>query len=506
MTQGRLTGSAMLKMRLVLPALAAAAAVAAGEPEKPKPLRLGDPIVVDAQDPPANARRPFLWVAPAAFCSTKGGMVLVTFRGIKTAPVADLWAEGPDRTWKKLAELPGASWPVAFALGEDVGIVASVGEDITGGYGNTIRFFRVGGGKQQASAVVCKPPARTDRVTVSSVNVAGERVCVFLLREVRGQQTNRLLFARSTDGGKTWPEEPTAMGDTTMHEDASRAGSFQFSADDLGRFVVERDGRVLLYRTADGGRTWAAQAVRLRDDLPGEARRLPLAAVRVSGGIGLVYLGSGPRDPSRAGYYFTRSADRGGTWEQGAAITEPVKMADPAVFVKAAAAGERVAMSFVETLGRWTEGEMRCRLAASGDGGRTWRSLPLERYYNGVALFGALGADAAGDRLLFATAICLDVRSNPRNYLVVQELSARARSSWDTRPTDEQRGQIAELVAQLGSDRFAVRDAATRKLATLGAAARDQLVAATKSGDAEVRERARRILERLFPACIRLGP
>jgi HEAT repeat protein len=54
--------------------------------------------------------------------------------------------------------------------------------------------------------------------------------------------------------------------------------------------------------------------------------------------------------------------------------------------------------------------------------------------------------------------------------------------------------RVAELIAQLGDESSRVREAATRKLYHLGIAAQPALVAATRSGDAEIGFRAVRIL------------
>ena len=326
-----------------------------------------------------------------------------------------------------------------------------------------------------------------------------------MLREVRGDRENRLLFSRSVDGGRSWPAEPTLMARTTMHEDVSRLGSFQFSDDHLGRFVVERDGALLFYETRDGGTTWDKRTVAYVDDLGARGRRMPLGSVDFGDGVGVVYLGIDPADRRHGRYYFTRSTDKATTWEKAVAITAPVKVDDPALFVQIAAAGPRIAIAYVETTGRWTEGEMQCRLAMSEDGGATWKPQPLEKYYRGVALFSALSGSAAEKRILYATAICMDPRTNPRNYLAVQELSARPEAA-AAAPTAEGRRQIAAWVEQLGDDRFAVREAATRNLVRLGQAASEELLRAAQSDDAEVAARARKVLSQSFPECIKPDP
>src|SRR5262245_11407795 len=53
---------------------------------------------------------------------------------------------------------------------------------------------------------------------------------------------------------------------------------------------------------------------------------------------------------------------------------------------------------------------------------------------------------------------------------------------------------IAGLVRDLGSEEFATREKATRRLLELGIATRDALLAAAADADAEVRARARAIL------------
>lgn len=127
-----------------------------------------------------------------------------------------------------------------------------------------------------------------------------------------------LLYVRSTDAGKTWTE-PQCMGETTMHEDGSRLGSFQWSAEHLGRFVVECDGQMLFYRSRDAGRSWKKETIVLRDDLDEGATRMPLGSVQFKGGQGMVYLGL-PKGQRRQGkYYFTKSADEAKTWDAGVA-------------------------------------------------------------------------------------------------------------------------------------------------------------------------------------------
>jgi hypothetical protein len=61
-------------------------------------------------------------------------------------------------------------------------------------------------------------------------------------------------------------------------------------------------------------------------------------------------------------------------------------------------------------------------------------------------------------------------------------------------PTAENHARIARLVAELGDENFAVRDAASRQLAALGTLAESAIREATQSRDAEVVFRARKLL------------
>ena len=72
------------------------------------------------------------------------------------------------------------------------------------------------------------------------------------------------------------------------------------------------------------------------------------------------------------------------------------------------------------------------------------------------------------------------------------------RRAWadDVRPakSNSADNEIDSLVTQLGDDLFSVRENATNQLIQKGIAAKAQLTKATKSPDAEVRMRAKRVL------------
>jgi len=226
--------------------------------------------------------------------------------------------------------------------------------------------------------------------------------------------------------------------------------------------------------------------------------------------VGICWLKDGPVLASVRGIKSDPSLELWGeknerTWAKGEPITKPVKLDDPASFITLAAAGKRVAMSYIETLGSWSSGEMQCRLAVSQDGGGTWGHKPLDRYYKGVALFSALGGSPSGDRLLFSTAICIDPKGDDTNFLVVQEYSARpVRSEGPLKP--EEKKEIGKLISALGDESWHVRDEATRKLAAFGRKAKTQLLSAAKNtDDLEVKHRIQLVLKAVFPACVRIS-
>lgn len=467
-----------------------------------KDWRLQDPVVITSEAPPESARLAFLWMAPVRICWAGDLAYLACLRGIKHSPVVDIWKENPDGTWSRTLSIEKANFPNVTAIGKNLGVISSFGENARSGYGNSIRFFLVADGKVKSSMDIATPDAASDRLTVSGVQVSGDRVSVFLLREKRGQAENTLIYVRSDDGGETWIE-PREMGSTTMHEDSSRLGGYQWSSDHLGRFVSQRDGQLLFYRTEDGGDSWASEQIRLSDDLGDATRRVPLGSMTLDDHVGLVYLAVSPSDRAKGAYYFTSSDDEARTWKSGVAVTDFLKMDDPSLFINVAAAKDRIAVSYIETEGKWTKGEMKCRLAISEDRGKTWTHAPLESYYMGVAIFSTLAASPAKDRILFSTSICMDAQENKTNYVVVQEYSGR--SLRPEKMTPDVKKELDALIARLSDDSFEVREAATQKIATYGRIAKDVLLDASKStNDPEVRARIGSVLKSVFPECIRL--
>lgn len=473
---------------------------------KVQPWRFHDPIVVQSEDVPDG--RSFLWSAPTGIVHAGEVTVLGSMRGIKHNPALDLWIERGDRSWQRFCTIQGVNWPKVFSIGSGVGVVGSVGTDASGGYGNTIKYYRVSAdGKVQEPVEVARPAAAEDRMTISSVHVREYVVSVFLLLEKRGQEKNQLLYVRSADGGRTWAA-PQSMGETTMHEDGSRLGSFQWSENHLGRFVVEKDRSILLYESQDAGRSWKTKKIILRDELGDAATRIPLASVQTETGESIVYLGTkgGPGfgfvGLGRGKYYFSSSSDHAKTWRPGVAITKWLMLEDPSTFAQLAVSGDRVALSYVEVKGKWTKGEMECRLALSTNGGDEWNHVPLEKYYRGVALLSALAVDQSGSRILFSTSICLDPKTDKRNYLTIQEFSSRIPPR-EPAPTTAERREMEALIEQLGAESFEDREKATRRLAAFGRVAKNALIEAAESEDPEIKLRAKNIMYQIFPKCLR---
>ncbi|MGE3804887.1 MAG: sigma-70 family RNA polymerase sigma factor [Gemmataceae bacterium] len=462
------------------------------------------PLVLETMVPPPGAR-PFSAMAPVGFCWCAGRPVLAVVKGAKADdPICELWTEGKDGIWNKFRTLEHtriASLPVA--VGDFVGVFSSVGEDNRGSYNCALHFTAVPLGNARIESREIYPAPTNGRATISGASVWDNTIQVFILVEEKGQiGKNQVFLVRSRDQGKTW-EQPLKVSDTTMHEDNSRLPVLQWAADGFGRFLFERDGSVTFLHTSDDGKNWINNPVQLADDEGPKTRRMPLSAARIGKEIALAYLAVDPeKDRTKGRYYLTRSADRK-TWSKGTNFAEQPKMDDPAVFASMAVAGERVAFTFIATLGRWTSGEVESRMVLSEDGGRTWQRVPLERYYKGLALLSTLTASPAGDRLIYSSAVLADLKQDATSYLVVQEFAPKEPPA--SKLTAAQQKDVETLIGQLASEDFATREAATQKLSAYGAAAKKELVAARQAAsDLEAKTRLQRILDRLFPAPLRI--
>jgi hypothetical protein len=455
--------------------------------------RLQHPIVVTSEEMGPRVR--FLNLFPMGIVWLDNEPVAAVVKDPKVSPVLMFWKEHKDRSWAPYAEIPGIRFPRVFSIqGKAIGAVGSAGEDVTGGYGNAIHFVRIQNWKTGRPHVLSPSSEDGTRVTVSTVEVSGDTIFVFLLREARGNPRNDLLFAMSQDGGLSW-SDTKKIGDTTMHEDSSHVRALCFSNRHVARFVCEQEG-VFLYRTRDAGKTWKKEPFTVQDDLAA-TRRLPLGRIISRDGPGVVYLAHNPQDQREGKYFYTRSSDQGKSWSKGVPITKNMKLDDPSTYVQVACVGTRIAFSYMESVGNWSEGEIENHIVVSQDNGKTWAQEPLNKYYNGVMLFSALSGAPDGSRLIYNTAIRAKKDGASRCYLVVQEYSGRMAA-------EEATAVIKRFVADLGHKEHKVRQAASERLATLGASARKELLKAAENEDPEVALRARALIELLFPECLKL--
>lgn len=459
------------------------------------PRRLQDPVVLQATGGELQH------VLPIAIASLDGRARLLSLEVGRKKPKLRmevvLWTEEADRSWTRTGALPVSSMPRVVPLADGFGLL-TVGDPKRGSYAAPVAFTRLAadGSAHDRQEIAPAPAGEYDRRTVCNAHAVGGAIVAFLLLETRGVG-NRLEFARSTDGGKTWSLRD--LGETSMSQDtASALAGVQWSAEAFGTFVVGSAG-LRLKRTSDGGASWTEEPVGLSDDLGPDADRGPLAIAPLGeNGLAVVYLASTERGRGR--YYLAESTDGGRTWASGRPITAEGKIEDPSYQCSVAGGGSNRVFSFVEVLGRWTQGEVATRLLVSSDEGRSWTSAQLERFYRGVPV-GPIVIRGENDRILLAVAIGLPDRS--RSFLTVQEYSTHPAPAEE--PTPDETARITGLIADLGSEDWGTRDAATRRLAAIGKTARRALQAAARDEDPEVARRATSILETIFPACIRLS-
>jgi len=481
------------------------------------------PIVLSSSAPPKNVDR-LPWMLPAGFCWCDKRLVLGVVIGIK-ASATDLkyqvWAEDGDGVWRLVKTLDGVGYSSELiSLGNHVGIVGHVGGDPRLGAHNAIQFFCIPLDGKEVSCQEIHPRFEAGRVFVCGVSVWQDSIQVFLLREflpglikpgaggrdlsrdlALNQRRNELLLARSRDNGKTWGEL-IKIANTTMPKEGVFLPVLQWSADGFGKFVLERNEKLIFLFTEDGGKTWNQIPVRLRDDEGDDVLRVPLAAANAGEEFVMAYLAHKPRRERKGHYYLTRSKDCK-MWTKGIRIAEQPVTEDPSWLAKLAVAGDRLAFTYVAVLGSWVEGNLEWRLMLSEDRGKHWTRAPLEKFYRGVGLFSALTFAPSGDRLVWANSIVANLKTDPTYYLVVQEYSPKVPPPQELSP--EQAKLVRTLIEQLADNDFAVREAATQKLAAFGVAAKKELLAVRdRTADPEVKRRLEQVLARIFPPALRL--
>lgn len=172
-----------------------------------------------------------------------------------------------------------------------------------------------------------------------------------------GQCGSGLSLVHTTDGAVTWQ----AVGATGIPAPGPCLNTIRF-ADAQRGFIAAFDpaGSPVIYRTADGGRTWTASA-RLSDP-PGFATRAGqvLSTGRVSAFGSALLVTASPTNPSTGTSYVYRSTDGGATWTY--ASTAPNSTED---------------VAFV-TATRWLQISSPGNSKETTDGGASWHAYTTD--------------------------------------------------------------------------------------------------------------------------------
>lgn len=211
--------------------------------------------------------------------------------------------------------------------------------------------------------------------------VYGGRRDVYLAWEEReaGQRHPGIYVAASSDRGKSWPVQGLRISRGALPADtpelaADRSGHVYATWSDL------RHGAAAVYfsTSADHGRTWLAQDVRLGHGPLGRTPSLPpRLAVAEAGRVFVSWIdarhsaGLGVEIVNRGDVFFTRSEDFGRTWlDQDIRLNTPppgsTQVSTPRMVVDAA--GSLVAAVWTDN----RSGKDAVYLTYSTDGGRTW--------------------------------------------------------------------------------------------------------------------------------------
>jgi photosystem II stability/assembly factor-like uncharacterized protein len=192
---------------------------------------------------------------------------------------------------------------------------------------------------------------------------------------------------KTTDGGSNWTlqfasRNPKAFFDSIAFWDVNNGIAVSDPV----------DGRFLLIKTTDGGVTWKeVSPIRMPHALPGEAAFAASGTCITVQGRNNVWFGTG----GAAARVF-RSSDQGNTWDVAAT---PILSGQPSTGIFSIAFRNDAQTGIVVGGDYTKEGEARDNVAATTDGGRTWKlaegSLP-GGFRSGVAYVpGASGAVVA---------------------------------------------------------------------------------------------------------------
>lgn len=205
--------------------------------------------------------------------------------------------------------------------------------------------------------VTCGTQARAQWVAQSSGTSARLRGVSAVSSRVAWASGAGGTYARTTDGGRTWQAGRVPGAAELDFRDVDA-----FDADTAYLLAIGEGERSRIYKTTDGGRNWALQF----------QNRRPAAFYDCmafwDGRRGLAV-----SDPVEGRFLVVRTEDGGRTWDEIDAAGMPPALAGEGGF---AASGTCVAVGGGSDAWFGTGGPEGPRIFRSNDGGRTWRAAP----------------------------------------------------------------------------------------------------------------------------------
>jgi hypothetical protein len=307
------------------------------------------------------------------------------------------------KAWKELLTIDGLHFPKLTTLRDgSIGIVGHTGENPSAGYGSSLYYYRVDPVTGVSEPyILAEPGTAYDRVTLVGLNEVTDNDLVAVLMLEASGAGRQLYETRSTDGGKTW-SDITAKRPTTMSEDAaSTMGVLPLGKEGLGIFNFSSNGALEMLVAPPGGGDWQSRPVSFSDDMPADARRMPLSAVNSGSEIALAYLveipnADKPRQASGA-YYLTTSQDGGTTWDDGRLLAPVARISDASSMLELTASQGSIVANYLDTSTPAPGAPFQNRLLATEDSGRSWSDLTPG---TGGVLLGASSFSPSGGSIL----------------------------------------------------------------------------------------------------------